>query len=64
MALALATDATAEERAAILSWLAVAEAEAVRLEDGRRRAEESLDAMAVAGTDRKVRVEFLATTRA
>jgi transcriptional regulator with XRE-family HTH domain len=57
----LATDGTPLEQADILRRLAVAEAEAVRLDEARNVGVEALEAMRSAGTEPRARAEFLAT---
>jgi DNA-binding CsgD family transcriptional regulator len=60
MARDLAAGLPATQRVDILCRLAIAESEAVRLESARRSADEALEAMSVAGTDRSARLDFLA----
>jgi predicted ATPase len=60
MALDLAADSSAEQRADILCRLAIAEADAVRLDRAQRWAEQALDAMSAANATPEARADFVA----
>ena len=61
MARDLADEGNATQRAEILSRLAIAEAEDLRLDDARASADDALRAMLAAGTTARARAEFLVT---
>ena len=59
MARDLARQSSASDRAEVLCRLAIAQAEALKLEQSRTTTEEALDAMAAADMDPRARAEFL-----